>query len=323
MHPGPIPGLTQWFVFEDRETVRRCTGALIDLKVRELRVLFSWADWCREDGPAWFDWFVGELAVVPGLTLFPSLFYTPPSLARKDAEGHQMTSYPPEDLAAYEAFVRTMIGRYGTRFNWIQLWNEPNWNPYWSWDLDPQGDLFAEMVIPAAKAARALGKKVVLGGTTPLDYAWLARMEELGVLASMDAISFHYSPSWDNQHRRWLSLATEIRAGRALLAGFKRETELWIDEIGFSTYPKNHRTAAELEREQVSYFDEVRLLPADRIYWFCCFDQKDDTPTDDELNTGDERDLTAYHFGLMTADGRPKLLYGHWRESARADRAPR
>lgn len=308
-----LPGLVQWFAFEDRDSVERAAAALIELKVTELRTLFSWADWTRAGGPAWFDWFIGTLASVPNLTLLPSLFYTPPHLARKDADGNQRTSYPPEDLDAYADFAATMIERYGTRFDWVQLWNEPNWKPYWDWELDPDASLFAQMMIPAAACAHAHGKRVALGGTTPLDYAWLARTEELGLLGAVDAVAFHYSPSWDDQHRRWMPLPTEIFALRSLLRGFGRSCEVWLDESGISTHTRSDAREDALEHMQVTFFDEIRTLPVERAYWFALFDQPEHIKTDDTINTGTPPDPTAYHFGLIDTNGRKKPLYAHWK----------
>jgi CDP-paratose 2-epimerase len=315
-----MPGLVQWFPFDDRDHVSEAVELLRELRVTELRTLFSWADWEREDGSAWFDWFTGMLSQVEGLRLLPSLFYTPPALARPDAEGKTATSYPPKEPETYAVFVRTMIERYGAHFDWIQLWNEPNWKPYWDWEMDPQGELFAQMAIPAAQVSHELGKKVVLGGTTPLDYPWFARMEETGLLKEMDAVSFHYSPSWDNQHRRWFPLHTEIAGLRALLSGFGRNPEVWLDESGISTCTKNDQDAETLERKQIEFFEEIRVLPVERAYWFSLFDQPEDTPTDDELNAGTERDPTAYHFGMVTNDGKKKALFEHWKALADTER---
>lgn len=313
MSKKPVFGAVQWFPFEDRASVEKSVAICTDLNICELRVLFSWADWMREGGPEWFDWYIGRLATVPDLRLLPSLFYTPMQVSMKDEEGKTKTSYPPEDPKTYAAFVREMIERYGERFDWIQLWNEPNWKPYWDWDMDPDGARFASMVIPAADAAHELGKKTVLGGITPLAYAWFGRMEEYGVLERMDAICFHYSPSWPDKHRRWMPLSSEIRTLRTLLKGFGLSCEIWLDEMGFSTETSKDHDMQSLEQEQVTFFDEVRQLPAERVYWFCLLDQNQDTPTDDSINMDDEPDPTAYHFGLITSDGKHKALYEHWK----------
>lgn len=311
-----LPGLVQWFPFEDRALVARACDALAELRATELRTLFSWADWTREDGPAWFDWFVGELAHVPGLRLLPSLFYTPPHLARRDADGAQKTSYPPEDACAYAAYVGEVIDRYGRNFDWVQLWNEPNWKPYWDWDMDPDGSLFAQLFLPAAAAAHARGKRVVLGGTTPLDYAWFAQMERHGVLAPCDAVSFHFSPSWEGLERHAKPLSVQIDALRALMRGYGHSPQVWGAEIGFSTCTKRDTDSRRLEQEQVAYFDAVRAAPFDRTYWYALLDQDNQTATDDAITMGVAPDPTAYHFGLITADGRKKPLYDHWKRLA-------
>jgi len=309
----PILGAVQWFPFEDRKSVDETVAICTDLGITELRVLLSWADWMREGGKEWFDWYMERMASIPNIRLLPSLFYTPMQVSMKDGDGETKTSYPPEDPKTYVHFVREMINRYGERFDWIQIWNEPNWNPYWDWTMDPLGERFAAMAIPAARTAHELGKKTVLGGTTPLDYAWFGRMHELGTLSHMDAVSFHYSPSWKNQHRRWLPLPTEIASLRALLRGFGLACEVWLDEVGFSTNTATDHDEKRLEKQQVEYFDEIRAMPAERVYWFCLLDQSQDVQTDDAINTDAEPDPTAYHFGLLTNDGKKKPLYAHWK----------
>lgn len=306
-------GQTQWFAFEEREDVARSVALLEALRITEFRALFSWADWERSGGPAWFDHFTGALAQVPGMRLLPVFFYTPPHLARANAAGERKTSHPPEDLSSYALFVREMVLRYGQLFDWVQLWNEPNWKPYWDWDLDPRGDLFAEMAIPAAQAAHELGKRVALGGTAPLDYAWYGRMHDRGLLRHVDAAAFHFAPSWDNQHRRWFPLETEIGALRAMLRGFGYGgMEVWLSECGISTNTTSDHDERKLERRQIDFFEEVRRLPVERLYWFCLLDQPHNTHTDDSLNLGLKPDLTAYHFGLETTAGRRKPLFAHW-----------
>lgn len=315
MATSKLPGLVQWFPFEDRKSVERTVTALKELRVTDLRVLCSWADWSREGGKDWFDWYMGQLAAIPGLRLLPNLFYTPPQISRQDRDGEQKTSYPPENLSSYAKFVRAIIERYGAQFDWVELWNEPNWNPYW--DMDPDDALFARMAAEAADAVHASGKKALLGGTTPIDYAWFGRMDQLGLLERVDAVSFHFSPSWQNQHRHWMPLPSELETLRSLLKGLGREAcEVWYEEAGFSTRTQQDHDQRKLEDEQVRFFDEIRDLPADRIYWFCLLDQEEQVPTDDAINAGDEPDLTAYHFGMITCDGRKKPLYEHWKKLA-------
>lgn len=306
--------MTQWFAFGERDEVEQSIEIMKDLGIRELRTLFSWADWRRPGGKEWFDWFVGRLVTVPGIRLLPCLFYTPLDLSRKDKKGKAQTSYPPKNTALYAKFVGEMIDRYGHMFDWIQLWNEPNWKPYWDDAMDPDWDLLVAMLRPAADVARAKGKKVALGGTAPLELPWFVRMEEKGLIEKLDAVAFHYAPSWPNQHRRWFSLETEIHGFRALMKGLGRDVEVWLDETGISTLTPYEPDTRKLEKRQMEFFKGICRVSAERVYWFSILDQRDDCPTDDMLNVAAEKDVTAYHFGIVRLDGSKKPLYGLWKK---------
>ncbi|MDB5259446.1 MAG: NAD-dependent epimerase/dehydratase [Candidatus Taylorbacteria bacterium] len=316
-----MPGLAQWFAFEDYAEVEQAVRALKELRITEFRTLFSWADWMREGGEAWFDWFVGKLAEVPNIRLLPCIFYTPSQLSMQDADGKRKTSYPPEDASAYAEFVEVMIKKYGKHFDWVQIWNEPNWKPYWDESLDPDWSIYADMARQAAAAAHAHKKKVALGGVTPLEIQWFTRMEEKGLLRHIDAVCFHFAPSWPLQHRRWFPIETEMHSLRALLAGLGRNCEVWMDESGISTNTPEDHDEQKLEQEQIRFFDMLAKVSADRTYWFCLFDQKTGTLTDDMINTGKEIDTTAFHFGILRTDGTKKPLYEHWKELAHPGRS--
>ncbi|MBU6231063.1 MAG: hypothetical protein KGI45_02305 [Patescibacteria group bacterium] len=262
-----LPALCQWFIFEDRQAVERTAATIEELQIKEFRILFSWADWDRPGGQEWFDFFVDRIGEA-GPKLIPALFYTPP----EQAIGGK-TSHPPKDILSYARFAGQMIERYGSRFDWVQIWNEPNWQPYWDWDIDPDGSIFCQMAIPAIDIVHAAGKKAVLGGLTPYDPAWLTmaarcstvrgKSEEKGhgslpngslpngslpngslsngLLHKPDAVGLHHSPSWTNQRRKWYGWASEIMTARAHLDGLEKAglaksgIEIWIAEAGYAT----------------------------------------------------------------------------------------
>lgn len=310
--PNRIPYAVAWVEFEDKQLTEQIIEAMQDLEIPELRTAFSWADWERRDGKAWFDWFVGKFRDAH-IELMPCLFYTP-----VEKSGGRGTSYPPVRLADFADFTRTMIKRYGDAFTWLQFWNEPNWNVYWNWSADPEWKLFAEMVSGAMDVAKAFDKKIALGGLSPYDPEWVGAMAHYGILKHADALGIHAFPgTWDfepdrSRGREWKGLTAEVELVRKQLRKFRSRAEVWITETGYSTYGEG---SAERQREQnqIAYFEEVRACPADRVYWHTIVDQKETTPTDNELNANMAKDPRAYHFGIMTVDGRLKPLYLHWR----------
>jgi CDP-paratose 2-epimerase len=316
-----LPGAVAWFTFEDRNAVARTVLAMQGAGIREIRTAFSWADWERPGGPAWFDYFIGELAEA-GIKLLPCLFYTPLTHARRQPGKEPKTSYPPERLEDYSKFLTTMIGRYGNTFEWVHLWNESNWDVYWNWEMDPEWKLFAEMISPAITIAHDSHKRVALGGLSPYDAEWVHAMFDYGVMQHADALGIHAFPgTWpeDGPRRKgrpWKGLAAEIEEARAQLRKNKSNAEVWLTETGYSTFGVGEEKK-QREQQQVDYFCEALSSPADRIYWHTMIDQSSGTPTDNELNSGLERDDRAYHFGIIDAHGNPKPLYYYWRDLAR------
>ena len=77
--------------------------------------------------------------------LLPCVLYVPPSLSRS-----KTTAGPPEDPKAYADFLDVLVTRHGRHFAAIELWNEPNNLADWDWRLDPQWQVFAEMIVCAA-----------------------------------------------------------------------------------------------------------------------------------------------------------------------------
>lgn len=305
-------GITEWFSFEDYERVEKAVELLTELGVKDIRTLVSWADWERPGGRKWYDWLFKKLGQEAQLHIMPALFYTPHHLAMPDHEGKIRTSHPPRDPHLYALFIKDIIEKYGAHFEWVQLWNEPNWKVYWNDDLDPDWNIFISMAKEAGDMAHSFGKKTVLGGITPLELQWIAYVIEQGIETSIDAVAFHYSPSWPNQHRRWFPIETEINALRAMINGYNVNLEIWLGEIGFSTNTESKDEQRILEREQINYFEKIRYTDADKIFWYSLFDQKPDTSTDDMLNTDKEADLTAYHFGIVRCDYSKKPLFDYW-----------
>src|SRR5690554_5050116 len=103
---GPEIGLLEWFWINDRAAVGQAVADMKALGVGQLRFGFSWADFQREDGPAWFDWLLPTLA--EAAELLPCFVYTPPSLGEQP-----YTASPPRDLKAFADFIDVAITRYG------------------------------------------------------------------------------------------------------------------------------------------------------------------------------------------------------------------
>jgi len=101
----------------------------------------------------------------------------------------------------------------------------------------------------------------------------------------------------------WRGWDQEISNVRKRLTDLGHQPEVWITHTGFSTW----RGAG---REQVQAFVDAVNAPAERVYWQELYDRTPIAASPDSLNS-DERD---YHYGLLRADGSPKLLFRLWSE---------
>ena len=287
-------GILEWFPVGERDTVERTLDGMRALGVSRLRTGISWADWHAEGGIEWFEWLMSRLSAEPGLDVLPCFNYTPPSLGLIP-----MTSAPPREPRLFADFIDTFLARWGEQFEYVELWNEPNNLAEWDYTRDPQWKVFAEMIGGAAFWAKQLGKKVVLGGMSPIDPGWLELMFDRGLMEHIDVIGIHGFPgTWE---KNWTSWDEQIQRVREVVERRGGEAEIWITEVGYST--RKHRDFVQAE-----VFTDVLAAPVERIYWYAMHDLADARPSVVGLHY-DERD---YHCGLLTETGKPKLLYRLW-----------
>ena len=95
------------------------------------------------------------------------------------------------------------------------IWNEPNNKSHWDPNLDPEWDLFARMARLAGQAIAAENSALtrVLGGLSPIDPAFIRRLEGRGVLEDVDAVAVHGFPlDWNLWAiDEWPAKVAEIR----------------------------------------------------------------------------------------------------------------
>ncbi|MDX1665058.1 MAG: SDR family NAD(P)-dependent oxidoreductase [Candidatus Promineifilaceae bacterium] len=289
----PLVGLVEWFHYQNYDQVEQTLAHLAALGINELRTGISWADAHRPEGMRWLRWLLDRLT--EEVNVLPCFVYTPPSRGLEPK-----TSSPPRALSEYGEWVCWIIEQLGDNFEWVELWNEPNNLSEWDWTLDPGWEMFAKMIRRTAKWVQALDKRVLLGGMSPIDPAWLARMGRRGVLEHMDAVGIHGFPGvWEAD---WIGWEENVRAVRQVLAEHESEAAVWITETGYSTW--RHDQAAQVQAF-LDVLEGAREANVERVYWYALRDLAPHLPTIDGFHL-DERE---YHFGLVDADDNPKLLY--------------
>ncbi len=287
-------GIVEWFRPGEYERVETVLADLRSLAVRELRTGICWADWYTSEGDGWYAWLLPRLA--QDVRILPCVLYTPPSLGVIPK-----FSSPPQTPKAYADFIDVMITRFGQYFEWIEFWNRPNNPNEWDTRIDPDWQVFSEMIGGAAYWARTRGKKSVLPGTWPVESGWLDLMAARGVLKYIDAVSLHgFAGTSELPWRGW---TREVAEMLLTLDRLESTAEIWITQSGFSTWRGD-------ERAQVRAFVDALDAPVQRMYWEGLHDRNPGA-TQDTFHS-DERD---YHFGLKRVDGTPKLLFRLWAES--------
>jgi CDP-paratose 2-epimerase len=286
---GPQAGVLEWFRVGEYKAVEKAIADIKKLGIKNIRTGISWADWYTPDGQKWYDWMIPKLA--KELEVLPCFLYTPPSLGIKPK-----TSSPPADPKSYADFLDVMITRYGIYFDWVELWNEPNNTSEWDWRLDPNWNIFSEMIGGAAYWAKMRGKKTVLGGMSPIDPNWLDMMFQKGVMQYIDAVGVHGFP--DVFDTFWEGWEPNLEKVRDVFTKNNCKAEIWITEAGFSTWQHD-------ERRQVEEFLKLSELNVDRFYWYSLKDLDPAIPTVEGFHLDDRE----YFFGMKKANGDPKLIF--------------
>jgi beta-xylosidase len=181
----------------------------------------------------------------------------------------------------------------------VMLWNEPNNKSHWDLELDPEWDRFAEMVRLAGAAIAAVNPKLlrVLGGMSPIDPAFLQRLEGRGVLDFVDAVAVHGFPlDWNHwMLNDWPAKLGEIQEVTTL--------PVWVSEVGVSSFG-----AEEVQEFGLRRTAELLKGCTPRVHWYSLYDLPRAWPATTRHR---EAEGSAYyrHFymGLLREDGTPKL----------------
>ena len=192
----------------------------------------------------------------------------------------------------------------------VMFWNEPNNLSHWDFQLDPEWKIFGSMVIQAARAVEAENPALlrVLGGISPIDPAFLERMQRLGVLDAVDTVAVHGFPlDWNHwQIDEWPGKLAEIRAVTGL--------PLWVSEVGVSTFG-----AEEVQVFGLGRTAELLIGRVPRIHWYSLYDLPRAWPATTRHREAEGSSYYRhFYMGLLREDGSPKLAARHFAQYAPA-----
>jgi beta-xylosidase len=186
------------------------------------------------------------------------------------------------------------------------LWNEPNNMSHWDFEIDPDWRQYSEMVKLAGIAIRAEKSNLprVLGGISPIDPAFIERMQKLGAMDAVDVVAIHGFPlDWNHWTiHEWPDKVAEIQAVTS--------KPIWASEVGVSTFG-----AEEVQEFGLKRTAELLLPRIDHVYWYSLFDLPRAWPaTTRHRESEGSSYYRHFYMGLFREDGQPKLAAKHFAE---------
>jgi beta-xylosidase len=188
----------------------------------------------------------------------------------------------------------------------VTFWNEANNKSHWDPEIDPEWRLYGDMVRIAAQAVKAESPRVtrVLGGMSPIDPAFVQRLQAFGALQDIDAVGVHGFPcDWNP----W-----PLNAWREKIAEIEAVTPLpvWVPEVGVSSFG-----AEEVQDFGLQRTAQLLLGRVPRIHWYSLYDlpQAWEATTRHKEAEGSSY-YRHFHMGLLREDGTPKLAARRFHE---------
>ena len=132
------------------------------------------------------------------------------------------------------------------------------------------------------------------------------------MLGTVSAVGFHGFPgTWDSETDTWRGYGEHLAEMRAVLDRYNRRAQIWMTEVGYSTWRGD-------EAEQVERFRQALAAPADRLYWYGW----QDIPRTVAVQEGLYFDPRHYHMGVTDAEGGRSCCDVCWNRAARRRCAP-
>jgi beta-xylosidase len=178
------------------------------------------------------------------------------------------------------------------------IWNEPNNKSHWDPEIDPDWRLFADMAIAAGAAIKTANPELprVLGGMSPIDPAFLARLIGMGVLDEIDIVAVHGFPlDWNLWSiHDWPAKIEEIRA--------VTDRPIWVTEVGVSSFG-----AEEVQAWGLARTAELLIGKVPRIHWYSLYDlPRAWGATTRHKEAEGSSYYRHFYMGLLREDGSPK-----------------
>lgn len=258
---------------------------------------------------------------------------------------------PPDNPAAYTAFISQLVQRYPGAIHAVEIWNEMNRERAWYAPGGLSASSYMELLIPAARAIRAAdpGIIVVSGGLNPTgiddgilaidDFRYLRDLIDAGLLDYVDCVGAHHQgynlpptvpydalepdplarfrQPYDNPHHSW-SFYSTLRGYHDMIVAAGRDTPLCVTEFGWAAQGELPRAESmpafvidNTPEEQAAY--AVQAFEQMREWEFVWFAALANLDLSLEETPAAEDDLRAY-YGLLLPGGDPRPVFEAVRE---------
>ncbi len=135
------------------------------------------------------------------------------------------------DQAAFAEYARQTAAHFkGRNVVGYEIWNEPNWQPFWP---KPDPIAYANLLGLTVKAIRSAdpSAKIVTGGVAETDYKYLIKMMATGKAAGVNAIGLH-----PYRKTGFETFTTQVGTLNQLIQAQGLSVPFWNTESGYSSY---------------------------------------------------------------------------------------
>jgi endo-1,4-beta-mannosidase len=217
-----------------------------------------------------------------------------------------VAAYAPTKVSDYADFAGMLVQRYGSQIYALEVWNEPNATAFWrtSDGKDPD-KVYVRLLKSAYTAVKAANSnvRVLTGGTSRADGAWVKHLYSDGMKGYSDGVAIHPYSAYPTQHTSdpTLSFVDGVPwIHKIMAANGEASNGVWITEVGYSTCSST--TACVSEAVQADYTRQLASLASQWSYVSALIFY-------DLRNDGVNSAAKEENFGLMTRDFVPKPAY--------------
>lgn len=136
-----------------------------------------------------------------------------------------------QDQAAYAEFARrTALAFKGTNLVGYEIWNEPNWQPFWP---NPDPIAYSTLLGLTTDAIRSVDSsvKISTGGVADTDFDYVTTLLRTGRAAGVSAIGLHPYRKSDPE-----TFAAQIAPFKQMAQSLGLNAEIWDTEWGYSAF---------------------------------------------------------------------------------------